>query len=174
MIQAFSSKEFTLIDRALEISEDVSCNYYHISASNWKKYGFEISHLAQLSREEITDQGLAQISRYVRPPEHLLPGDYPRDYYRVCLQDHNILQLIEREKEVELFPLMIYILTHELVHIIRFRKFQQRFDVSPEEKNVEERKVHQATFDILKPLRKINLEPVLDSYFGHRCPRYIC
>ena len=174
MIQAFSPREFTLIDKALEISEDASCNYYHISASNWKKYGFEISHLAQLSREEITDQCLAQISRYIRVPEHRLPGDFPRDYYRVCLQDHNILQVVEREKRVELFPLLIYILTHELVHIIRFRKFQQRFDVGPEEKEIEEQKVHQATFNILKPIRKINLEPVLDSYVGHRCPMYSC
>lgn len=174
MFQAFSQKEFPLIDRALEIAEEVSCNYYHISASNWKKYGFEIAPLAQLRLEEITDQGLAQISRYVRRADHLLPGDYPRDYYRVCLQDHNILQAVERERGVELLPLMIYVLTHELVHIIRFRKFQQRFDVSTEEKDVEERKVHQATFDILRPLRKINLEPVLDSYLGHRCPMSVC
>lgn len=175
MIKAFSPEEFPLIDRALEISEDASCNYYHISASNWKKYGFEISHLTQLRREEITDQGLAQISRYIRHPACLLPGDYPRDYYRVCLQDHNILQVVERGKGVELLPLMIYILTHELVHIIRFRKFQQRFDVSPEEKDVEERKVHLATFQILKGIKRSNLEPVLDSYLGHRCcPIAIC
>lgn len=129
-----------------------------------------MSPLAQLQADEITDAGLAQISRYVCPSWQLAPGIYPRDYYRVCLQDHNILQFLEREKQVDLFPLMIYILTHELVHIIRFRKFQQRFDVSREEKDKEETKVHQATFDILKPIKKINLEPVLDSYIGHRCP----
>jgi hypothetical protein len=68
VIQGFSQKEILLVDRALEIAEDAACNYYHISGSNWKKYGFEVSPLAHLQEEEITDQGLAQISHYVFAP----------------------------------------------------------------------------------------------------------
>jgi hypothetical protein len=57
-----------------------------------------------------------------------------------------------------------------LVHIIRFRKFFQRFDVGFEEREIEESKVHSTTFDILKSIRKIDLQPIFDSYVGHRCP----
>jgi hypothetical protein len=170
VIKGFSPKEIGQVDRALEIAEDAACNYYHISGSNWKKYGFEVSPLAQLQQEEITDQGLAQISRYVFTPVQWLPTPHLRDYYRVCLQDHNILKVLERGDGLELFPLMIYILTHELVHIIRFRKFFQRFDVSSEEREVEENKVHSTTYDILRPIKKIDLQPIFDSYVGHRCP----
>lgn len=166
----FAPGEIRLIDKALEISEDVTCNHYHISTGNWKKYGFEVSNLVQLKEEEITPYGLAQIARYVYPSPYCLPMVSLRDYYRICLQDHNILRVINRNDGIELFPLMVYILTHELVHIIRFRKFMQRFDVDQEEKEIEEGKVHQTTYQILKSLKGINLNPIFDSYVGHRCP----
>jgi len=166
----FNPGEIGWVDKALEITEETICNYYHISSSNWKKYDFEISNLAQLRKEEITARGLAQIARYVHPFPFEVPLSYPRDYYRICLQDHNILRVIERKEGIEFFPLMIYILTHELVHVVRFRKFMQRFDVDQEEKSVEEGKVHQSTYEILKSLKGINLKPVIDSYVGHRCP----
>jgi hypothetical protein len=166
----FAPEEIIWVDKALEIAEDNTCNYYHISTSNWKKYDFEISNLAQLTRKEITPRGLAQIARYVNPFPYRVPINYPRDYYRICLQDHNILRVIDRKEGIELFPLMVYVLTHELVHVVRFRKFMQRFDVNQDEKAVEEEKVHQATYEILKSLKGINLSPVMDSYVGHRCP----
>jgi hypothetical protein len=161
----FTPGEISWVDKALEIAEDSTCNHYHISTSNWKKYDFEISNLAS--------RGLAQISRYVYPSPYRIPTTYPRDYYRVCLQDHNILRVVDRREGIELFPLMVYILTHELVHVVRFRKFMQRFDVGAEEKAVEESKVHQTTYQILQALKGINLSPVFNSYLGHRCPNDI-
>lgn len=169
----FSSGEIYQVDKALEVAEDITCNHYHISTSNWKKYGFEVSNLTQLREEEITPHGLAQIARYVVPFPEWIPVNYPRDYYRICLQDHNILGVIDRQEGIELFPLLVYILTHELVHVIRFRKFMQRFEVTEKEKFVEEGKVHQTTFEILKPLKGLRLNPILDSYLGHRCPTEI-
>jgi hypothetical protein len=169
----FTPGEVMWVDKALDIAEDSTCNHYHISTSNWKKYGFEISNLAQLTRKEITPRGLAQIAHYINPYPYRVPINYPRDYYRICLQDHNILRVIDRKEGVELFPLMVYVLTHELVHVVRFRKFMQRFDVNPVEKVVEEEKVHLATYEILKSLKGINLGPVMDSYAGHRCPSEI-
>ncbi|MEW6184145.1 MAG: hypothetical protein AB1585_00225 [Thermodesulfobacteriota bacterium] len=169
----FTPGEISWVDKALEIAEDSTCNYYHISTSNWKKYDFEISNLAQLRKEEITSRGLAQITRYVFPSPYRIPTVYPRDYYHICLQDHNILRVVDRGEGIELFPLMVYVLTHELVHVVRFRKFMQRFDVGAEEKVLEEKKVHQTTYQILNALKGIRLDPVFESYLGHRCPNEI-
>lgn len=166
----FSPGDISWVDKALEIAEDTTCNYYHISASNWKKYDFEVSHLPRLNREEITPLGLAQISRYVCPFPYWTTTKHPRDFYRICLQDHNILQVLDRREGIGLFPLMVYILTHELVHVVRFRKFMQRFDAGEEEKAHEEGRVHETTYRILSSLKGIGLEPVFDSYLGHRCP----
>lgn len=166
----FSPGELFWVDKALEVAEDRTCDYYHISASNWKKYDFEVSHLPKLAREEISTQGLAQISRYVCPFPYWTTVKHPRDFYRICLQDHNILQVLERGDGIEFFPLMVYVLTHELVHVVRFRKFMQRFDAGEGEKAVEEGRVHETTYQILKPLKGIGLEPIFESYRGHRCP----
>jgi hypothetical protein len=166
--QCFAPGEIRLVDKALEIAEDITCNHYHISAGNWKKYGFEVSNLVQLREEEITPFGLAQIARYVQPFPERIPMYSPRDYYRICLQDHNILQVINRREGIDLFPLMIYVLTHELVHVIRFRKFMQRFDVDSGAKAIEENKVQQTTYEILKFLKGVNLKPVFACYEGLR------
>jgi hypothetical protein len=168
--QYFAPGEILLVDTALDIAEDLTCNHYHISAGNWKKYGFEVSNLIQLREEEITSLGLAQIARYVQPNPSRIPVYSPRDYYRICLQDHNILQVVNRKEGIDLFPLMIYVLTHELVHVIRFRKFMQRFDVDPEAKAIEEERVHQTTYEILRSLKGVNLKPVFASYEGLRSP----
>jgi len=166
--QCFAPGEIRLVDKALEIAEDLTCNHYHISAGNWKKYGFEVLNLVQLREEEITPFGLAQIARYVQPTPERLPVYGLRDYYRICLQDHNILQVVHRGEGVDLFPLMVYVLTHELVHVVRFRKFMERFDADNEAKAAEESRVHQTTYDILRLLKGVNLNPVFDCYEGLR------
>jgi hypothetical protein len=40
--------------------------------------------------------------------------------YRVCVQDSQVFQFIKARKEVDLFLLLTFIMTHELVHIHRF------------------------------------------------------
>ena len=42
-----------------------------------------------------------------------------------------------------LFSLVVYIATHELIHIVRFSKFLQNFHASPDEKQAEEKRVHE-------------------------------
>ena len=59
-------------------------------------------------------------------------------------------------------------MTHELVHIVRFCNFFQRFDVSKEERDREERIVHDTTFKILEGLSLPKLGYVLDSYQDQR------
>ena len=96
------------------------------------------------------------------------------DFYKVCLQDHVILKALQREEKETLFlPLVIYILTHELIHIVRFNRFEQRFFAIPQEKEKEEIRVHAITYEILKGLRYRGMSAVLDSfsksrtYMGH-------
>jgi hypothetical protein len=84
-----------------------------------------------------------------------------------------ILKALQREEDTAFLPLVIYILTHELIHIVRFNRFEQRFYAIPEEKEREEIRVHAITYDILKGLRYGGMSSVLDSfsksrtYMGH-------
>ena len=74
------------------------------------------------------------------------------DFYRVCLQDHNILKTLKNGHDLRLFPLLLYIVTHELVHIVRFSQFLALFETPEEHKHEEERRVHRLTQNILAPL----------------------
>jgi hypothetical protein len=65
---------------------------------------------------------------------------------------------------MQLFPLVLYIATHELIHIVRFSKFLQSFDASPEETLAEEKRVHAETRDILMSVSIEGMGNVLDFY----------
>ena len=49
-------------------------------------------------------------------------------------------QIQQKMADMQLFPFCLYIVTHELIHIVRFSKFLQRFDASPSEKLSEDEK----------------------------------
>jgi len=63
---------------------------------------------------------------------------------------------------------MVYIFTHELVHIVRFCNFLKRFDVPEVEREKEEKIVHSKTYEILEDLPVPKLDYILDSYKNHR------
>jgi len=61
-------------------------------------------------------------------------------------------------------PLMLYIATHELIHVVRFNRGEGDFDAPVEEKMQEEEKVHSITRNILQPIADNNLNLVLDCF----------
>ncbi len=169
MERHFNGTQISLAGKTFSQAEMMAGQYFRLSPSEWKGHRYDVKTLAFLEKHEVREGAFAHLCRYQFRKEHegAEEGCY---FYRICLQDHNILKVINRNDGIELFPLMVYILTHELVHIIRFRKFMQRFDVDQEEKEIEEGKVHQTTYQILRSLKGINLNPIFDSYVGHRCP----
>ncbi|MEA3428701.1 MAG: hypothetical protein U9Q84_05710, partial [Thermodesulfobacteriota bacterium] len=66
--------------------------------------------------------------------------------------------------DMELFPFILYIITHELIHIVRFSKFIQNFDASYKEKFAEEKRVHEKTHEILSSVKVAGLANVLKFY----------
>jgi hypothetical protein len=67
-------------------------------------------------------------------------------------------------------PFSLYIIAHELIHIIRFSKFLQSFDANPTEKMSEERRVHTLTHQILADVNVAGISDVLDFYRHWRKP----
>jgi len=64
--------------------------------------------------------------------------------------------------------LLVYVFTHELVHIVRFCSFLKRFETSGSERDKEENIVHAKTFEILKDTSVPKLDYIFDSYRSHR------
>ena len=84
----------------------------------------------------------------------------------------NILAAVRRvPARFDLQTLLTYIMTHELIHIVRFERFQHPFQTSPADRVREEERVHALTYDILVGLEGGQMAALLEYYRTHRMPR---
>ncbi len=160
----FHPGEIEILRQAVSISEEIISDYYKLSTSQWKRYRYDVQSLKDLEEAEIVDTAFAQIHRYARSPNQKLRGSEAGDYFKICLQDHVIRHAIHRDPHIELLPLATYISTHELIHVVRFAKFIQRFDSSPWEREEEEARVHALTHELLINLCIRGLREVLAAF----------
>jgi hypothetical protein len=165
---SFKKNDLTVISDALEIAEDATGNFYKFSLGQWKRHQYDVKTRFSLDTEALSASALAVLLKSMRKVEDVDWKSKGRDFYFICLQDHSILEVLERDRYLTLLPLLIYVFTHELVHIVRFCNFFQMFDVSQKKRSREEEIVHKTTFEILKDLSLPNLNYVLDSYQDHR------
>lgn len=163
-LQFFREQHREPLREALVVAEEMTSDYYKLSHRHWLTARYDISTLAQLREEEVCPHALAMVAKYggFFAGRELKSSSF--DFYRVCLQDHNILKALSSHTELKFFPFLCYILTHELVHIVRFSRFEARFDASPEEMYAEEGRVHRLTWKILAPLNFLDLGPVIKYY----------
>lgn len=160
----FQREEIAVLAQAIDHAEELISDFYKISTSEWKRYRYDIQSLKDLDREEITDIAFAQIHRYQRGPLHRLRGSEPGDFFKICLQDHVIRKALSRDVHILLLPLTTYIVTHELIHVVRFAKFLQRFDSTPAEQEAEEKLVHAVTYKLLEHRKITGLPEVLNAF----------
>jgi hypothetical protein len=163
-LRQFDRAQLQTLEQAVEIAEEVTSNYYKISFNEWKRHRYDIKTVIHLNESEITHHAFAQITRYTRSLGQRLRGSQDFDYYKICLQDHMILAALARELELNLLPLMAYIVTHELIHVVRFCKFLQNFQASLAEQKKEEKLVHGITLKMLSNVNLPGLSYVLKSY----------
>jgi hypothetical protein len=166
----FSPEQIKIVNNAVSMAEELVSNSYKMSASQWLGPRYDIKTLAELDPEEIIDGPFAQIIRYKGKRRNTLLESATYDFYKICLQDHMIQSTVERSHGIELFPFALYIITHELIHIVRFSKFLQSFDASAEERMAEEKRVHFRTHAILEPVQLAGLHNVLEFYNDWRVP----
>ena len=141
-----------------------------LAARQWVHRRFFIKTLTDLEPEEVVHGPFAQIIRYEGQHRSHPLGSSTFDLYKICLQDHAIINTLAQQSDLHLFPFVLYIITHELIHIVRFSKFLQIFDAPAEERMSEEKRVHARTHDILQKLQLDGLPVVLKFYDEWRIP----
>ena len=166
----FKDDQLTIVNNAVAMAEEVVSNHYKMSASQWLHPKYDVKTLADLDEDEIVTGPFAQIVRYEGKVKGGVLGSSAYDFYKICIQDHAILEVLGERPEIALSPFALYVVTHELVHIVRFSRFQQNFNASEVEKLDEERRVHGITHDILDPLKTSGLGAVLEFYGTWRLP----
>ncbi len=160
----FELEEIAVLRQSIEIAEELISNFYKLSTSEWKRYRYDIQSLKDLSEEEITDVAFAQIHRYLRHPQHRMRGSEPSDFFKICLQDHVIRNALRRDAHIQLPALAVYIVTHELIHVVRFARFVQRFVATQNERDAEEGRVHALTYTLLQNCKIRGLPEVLMAF----------
>ncbi len=169
-LQTFNTDQIKIVNDSVEIAEELVSNHYKMSASQWLHRRYDVKTLVDLSPDEVVHGPYAQIIRYKGQRKDTSLESSTYDFYKICLQDHSILAIIEQLSEMKLFSFTLYIIIHELIHIVRFSKFLQSFDASSEEKLAEEARVHKKTHEILKTIRFSGLTDVLKFYNKWRMP----
>jgi len=171
-LPTFAPEQLRALDAASERAEELTGDYYHLGAFGPRRYLYEVATHRTLDPDERAAGAFAHLCRYVRNPR--VPGDRQRAdrYYRVCLQDPQILLALSRpEVTFDLETLLLYIMTHELIHIVRFERFWHPFVTEPDAREIEERKVHQITHDLLVGSENPRMASLLSYYRTHRMPR---
>ncbi len=156
-----------LLKEATVIAEEVTSDFFKLSPCHWRRARYDILTLEALRAEEISSHALALVAKYDGRHQDRLLKSAGFDFYRICLQDHNILKALESGK-LHLQPLLIYILIHELVHVVRSSRFLACFDASCYQRRREEGLVHQVTRQILGRHNSSDFHPVIRHYENDR------
>lgn len=170
--ETFTDAHRELIGRITEQAEELAGDYFQLAAFGPRRYLYEVATALEQRAEERAEDAFAQICRYVRSPP--VPGERQRAarYYRVCLQDPRILEASARPGAgFGLGTLLLYIMTHELIHIVRFEQFQHPFVTDPADRDREEQRVHALTYDLLARREDPAMARLLAFYRTHRMPR---
>jgi len=163
-MRLFSPAEISCIDGAFCHAERLAEKHFRLVPEDWKQHRYDVKTLADLEAHEVSETAFAHLCKYhyVKEDDSTVSDFH---FYRVCIQDNRILDAVERGSSfVKLIPLLLYIATHELTHVIRFNRGESDFDASLEEKVREEERVHSITRQILKPIADRNLNLIIDCF----------
>lgn len=164
----FNRKQIAAVNNAVTMAEELVSNYYKLSATQWLRQKYDVKTFADLTPKERVNGPFAQIVRYTGQRRDTALGSATYDFYKICMQDHAILDALKKSDVLRIFPFSLYIITHELIHIVRFSRFLQNFKASSVEKIAEEIRVHQKTHTILEPVQVPGLADTLDFFVNWR------
>jgi hypothetical protein len=161
----FGKADLRAVEQAREFAAELVGGFYALAPREWERMDYEVCTLRQLTPEEICDQAFAQVLCYDCVKRVGADVIERRELYRICLQDHRILRVAERgakPDKLDLEAMLLYVLTHELVHVVRFSQRMQQLDLAPELRPIEELSVEQTTKQILAPVT----DPALERVFA--------
>lgn len=167
MAMYFSPEQITLARQSFAEAEIMTRRFFRIDAGEQKLHRYDVKTRAFLEKHEICNGTFAHLCKYEFNREQRPDGndDDAIVFYRICLQDDVILDAVKRAGSfVRLSPLLLYVATHELVHVIRFERGDGDFYATGDEKTYEEEKVHRITRNLLKPLADAEMKLVLDCF----------
>jgi len=157
----FTTPQRNLVFKALVEAEDRTAGYYCIPPFRWEKLRYDLLTQADYGWEPLPDPVLARVRCLER-----VNTQNPFDFYRIELSDKSILAAAERENLLkDLYPFLVYILTHEMVHMVRLSSILDKGpETLPAPDEAEENRVQRISRLILTG--SSDFQPVLDKFCG--------
>lgn len=157
----FSSPQRSLVFRALDEAEERTRDYYCIPPFRWEKLRYDLLTRDDHGWEPLPEPMFARVRCLQR-----IHNSLPFDFYRIELNDESILAAAHREnllREQDLYPLFVYILTHEMVHMVRLSSILENWTETlvPFDES-EEHRVQRISRRILTGAS--DFKPVLDRF----------
>lgn len=157
----FRPTHLKLLGEAAFIAEETVSEFFSLSPRDWLRFQYEVRTLKDLPLWPREEKAFARLLRSIRPRESLDHAAERDVFYIIHLHDDRIIKRTAGFPGL-LFPFLIYVLTHELVHIVRFAKHLVYFwSPYPDREEVI---VHGLTRKILKPLKIKNMDKVLSRF----------
>jgi hypothetical protein len=144
----FNPGQLRVVHRSRDRAAKLVSEYYQVAPREWLKMPYEVRTLRSLKSSEVTDEALAQTVCYAFKRQAGSIVLKEGDLFRICLQDHRILKTM-RDLHLGLGSLLMYVLTHELIHVVRFGQRLQSVDLAEELRSCEEGMVERTTQKIL-------------------------
>lgn len=162
----FDSEELEVVDQSVLLAEELVNNYFKLSSGQWLNNRYDIKTAVNLLPHERVDGPFAQVLKYEGRQAGASLGSSAFCLYNVCLQDPAILDLVSRRPEIPLPSFLLYILIHELVHVVRFLRFEHRYESTsePDLTFEEEKKVHGLTREIVTAVAMSGVFEVVEFF----------
>ncbi len=162
----FDEGQLKEVDDAVCLAEELVSNYFKMSSAQWLRSRYDVRTVKDLAEHEQVKGPFAQVVGYEARKKNVSLGSSAFNFYKICLQDPAILSALEEKPRLLFFPFLLYIVVHELVHIVRFAKFQQIYEAASIQGSVmeEERRVHDLGWKILNRVGLDGVATVLDYY----------
>jgi hypothetical protein len=155
----FSPPQRSLVFRALGEAEERTSGYYCIPPFRWDSLRYDLLTRIDREWEPLPEPMLARVRCLQSTVRKSL-----FDFYRIELNDQTILAAAERESLLSnLYPFLVYILTHEMVHLVRLSSILENWTetLAPFDES-EEQRVQGISRRILKGSSEF--QPVLERF----------
>jgi len=169
MAQQFSAAERKLVHHAMDEAEAHTARYYCFPPHRWQSLRFDLLTKRDQEWEPVPRSVLARVQRMNRQSRA------PRlsyDFYRIQLNDPGILQVaLRKDFGVELYSFLVYILTHEMVHLVRLSSILDHDALTLSPREQEENRVERISRQVLAAALHLDIEPIISKFSLHHTGR---
>lgn len=176
IMQRFNNEQLASLPWILRIAEDLVGDYFKLTTLNSERYIYDIMTLGETEPAlgQFDQHFLARIDKFQKLPPPLSPLERLSRievFYRIWLNDHTILYSLRSNYHLFLsnmdavFSLFVLaILTHELVHLIRFASYHEIYEAPLWRRHEEEKKVQAETMEILARYKNPRLAQIYQFF----------